>query len=103
METINQTAPLAEHEEMDRWKRLPVWAQQELEHWRRTEAFQRGRAENVEPHKESLELLFVCVQDIVDAWPKITMRTLGQMTARIDTLRQALKEVRKFHHGKNIR
>ena len=39
------TAPLAEHEDMGRWKRLPVWAQQELEQWRRDEAHQRGRAE----------------------------------------------------------
>ena len=42
------TAPLAEHEEMDRWKRLPVWAQQELEKWRVDEAHQRGRAEVAE-------------------------------------------------------
>ncbi len=42
------TAPLAEHEEMDRWKHLPLWAQQELEHWRVNEAFQRGRAEALE-------------------------------------------------------
>jgi hypothetical protein len=42
------TAPLAEHEEMDRWKTLPVWAQQELQRWRVDEAFQRGRAEEAE-------------------------------------------------------
>lgn len=32
---------LAEHEEMWRWKRLPLWAQQELEQWRLDEACQR--------------------------------------------------------------
>jgi hypothetical protein len=36
---------LAEHEEMDRWKTLPKWAQQELQRWRVDEAHQRGRAE----------------------------------------------------------
>jgi hypothetical protein len=41
------TAPLATHEEMDRWKKLPVWAQQELERWRVDEAFQRGRADTM--------------------------------------------------------
>jgi hypothetical protein len=39
------TAPLAEHEDMGRWKSLPVWAQQELEKWRRDEAHQRGLAD----------------------------------------------------------
>jgi len=43
--TMEVMAPLAEHEEMDRWKRLPLWAQQELEQWRLDEANQRGRAE----------------------------------------------------------
>ena len=81
METT--TVQLAEHEEMDRWKRLPMWAQQELEHWRRNEAFQRGRA-------ESLELVLSYAKDIVDAWPKMTLRTLGQMTSRISALKEAL-------------
>lgn len=48
------TAPLAEHEEMDRWKRLPVWAQQELERWRVDEAFQRGRAETMHSALKSI-------------------------------------------------
>jgi len=47
------SAPLAEHEEMDRWKRLPVWAQQELQKWRVDEAFQRGRAEAAERSAKS--------------------------------------------------
>lgn len=42
------SAPLAVHEHMDRWRRLPVWAQQELEQWRMDEAHQRGRAQVAE-------------------------------------------------------
>ena len=49
------TAPLAEHEEMDRWKTLPVWAQQELQKWRVDEAFQRGRADDSEARLLRLE------------------------------------------------
>lgn len=37
------------------------------------------------------ELVLICAQDIVAAWPTLTMRTMGQMTKRIDTLRQALE------------
>jgi hypothetical protein len=58
-------------------------------------ADQDKQRDTEEKRKEALELLFVCVQDIVDAWPKITMRTLGQMTTRIETLKQALEEARK--------
>ena len=41
--------------------------------------------------KEALQLALICAEDIVKAWPSTTMRTLGQMTKRIDTLRQALE------------
>lgn len=41
---------------------------------------------------ESLELVMICAKDIVEAWPKTTMRTLGEMTKRMDTLRQALEQ-----------
>jgi hypothetical protein len=40
---------------------------------------------------EALQLALVCAQDIVNAWPTLTMRTLGTMTKRIDTLKQALE------------
>jgi hypothetical protein len=40
---------------------------------------------------EALQLALVCAQDIVNAWPTLTMRTLGTMTTRIDTLKQALE------------
>ena len=40
---------------------------------------------------EALQLVLICAQDIVKAWPALTMRTLGTMTNRIDTLKQALE------------
>jgi hypothetical protein len=58
------SAPLAEHEEMDRWKRLPVWAQQELESWRGHEAHQRGLAEDAARRVERMKGLLTdaCAQ-----------------------------------------
>ena len=44
---------------------------------------------------EAIELALVCAQDIVDAWPQTTMRTIGQMTKRIETLKQALEAAKK--------
>lgn len=44
---------------------------------------------------EAMELVLICAQDIVAAWPETTMRTLGNMTKRVDTLRQALEEMVK--------
>jgi len=44
---------------------------------------------------EAMELVLICAQDIVAAWPETTMRTLGNMTKRVDTLRQALEEMAK--------
>jgi hypothetical protein len=44
---------------------------------------------------EELELVIVCARDIVNAWPDLSIRTLGQMTKRIDTLRQALEAAKK--------
>jgi hypothetical protein len=43
------------------------------------------------PQEEALELVLVCARDIVAAWPTLTFRTMGTMTNRIDTLRQALE------------
>jgi hypothetical protein len=44
---------------------------------------------------ENQELVFICAQDIVKAWPDLSIRTLGQMTKRIDTLRQALEAAKR--------
>lgn len=44
---------------------------------------------------EAIELVLICAQDIVDAWPELTMRKLGEMTKRVDTLKQALEAARK--------
>lgn len=44
--------------------------------------------------KEAIDLVLICAKDIVDAWPTLTFRTLISMTKRIDTLAQALKEVK---------
>lgn len=51
----------------------------------------RVRRQEEQNHKEALDLVLICAQDIVDAWPKMTMRTLADMTKRMDTLRQALE------------
>ena len=47
--------------------------------------------ENMLRHQlKELELVIICAQDIVNAWPELTMRKLGEMSKRVDTLRQAL-------------
>lgn len=46
-------------------------------------------------NSEAMDLVLICAQDIVDAWPQTTIRTLGQMTKRMDTLRQALEALKK--------
>lgn len=50
--------------------------------------------EKINSKQEAVELLVAYAQDIVDAWPNLTMRTLSTMTARVNTLRQALEEVK---------
>jgi hypothetical protein len=45
--------------------------------------------------QEALELVAAYAQDIVDNWAELTMRKLGEMTKRVDTLRQALEAARK--------
>jgi hypothetical protein len=45
--------------------------------------------------KEALELVILCAQDIVDGWPTLTFRTIGNMTKKVDTLKQALEAVKK--------
>jgi hypothetical protein len=51
------SAPLAESEDIERWKRLPIWAQQELEAGRVDEAFQRGRADRAEAEVDRLKAI----------------------------------------------
>lgn len=46
--------------------------------------------------QEALQLVVICATDIVNAWPQLTLRELRSMTARIDTLRQAVNEYRKY-------
>jgi hypothetical protein len=55
----------------------------------------KNRAEKLEKEVESLELVVVCATDIVNAWPTLTMRLLGAMTNRVDTLKQALDAFRQ--------
>lgn len=44
---------------------------------------------------EALELILVCAKDIIEAWPKVSFRTIYTMTQRIDTLRQAVQAFEK--------
>lgn len=53
------------------------------------------RAKAAEKKLEDMELVTAYAKDIVNAWPTLTMRTLGAMTSKIETLRQALKEAGK--------
>ena len=46
---------------------------------------------NKSPKREARELALICARDIVAAWPTLTFRTMGTMTNRIDTLKQALE------------
>jgi len=42
-----------------------------------------------------MELALLYAQEIVEAWPHMSIRTSAQMTQRIETLRQALEAIRK--------
>lgn len=53
------------------------------------------RALKAEAKLEAMELLIICAQDIVAAWPRFTLRTVGLMTRSIDTLKQAIDSVTK--------
>jgi hypothetical protein len=47
--------------------------------------------EESQKRMEALEMIASYAKDIVEAWPSTTMRTLGQMTQRVNSLRQALE------------
>ena len=51
----------------------------------------KARAEAAEKKLEALELVIICANDIVKAWPSMAIRTIGTMTNRVDTLKQALE------------
>lgn len=53
------------------------------------------RALAAEKKVEAVELLTLYVQDFVEAWPKVTMRTLWTITDKVATLKQILKEINK--------
>ncbi len=53
------------------------------------------RALKAEKRLEEIELTLLCAQDIVDGWPTLTFRTIGGMTKKVDTLKQALDAVKK--------
>lgn len=44
---------------------------------------------------EKIEMVMLYARDIVDAWPQVSLRSLGEMSQRIDTLRQALEAAKK--------
>ena len=52
----------------------------------------KERALKAEAKLEKMELVIVCATDIVEFWPKLTMRMFGQMTKQMDTLKQAIQE-----------
>lgn len=48
---------------------------------------------------EKIELALSYAQDIVNNWPNTTLRTMGQMTNRVNALREALdltKSIRTY-------
>jgi hypothetical protein len=55
-----------------------------------TEKRTKFETEQKRQRKEALELVVSYAKDIVEAWPKMTLRTLGQMTNRIKALKEAL-------------
>jgi hypothetical protein len=71
-------AELAEHEEMGRWKRLPLWAQQELEQWRRDECHQRGRADAMRDALISIGRNVSGREALAAAYAKGILRELGE-------------------------
>lgn len=50
---------------------------------------------------EKLQLALSYAQDIVDAWPTMTIRTINQMTGRVKALQEALELTKsiKTHRG----
>lgn len=53
------------------------------------------RALAAEKKVEAVEQLSLYVQDLIDAWSKVTMRILWTITDKIVTLKQIMKEINK--------
>jgi len=53
------------------------------------------RAIKAEQKLETFELLTLYVKDIINAWPKVTMRTLWTITDKIATLKQIVDDLGK--------
>jgi hypothetical protein len=53
------------------------------------------RAQEEQTRQDAIELVLMYAQDLVDMWPTITLRTLGTVTNKINTLRLALKQVKR--------
>jgi hypothetical protein len=55
----------------------------------------KDRALRAERKLRAIELVMICANDIVAAWPRMTIRTISSMANRMDTLRQALEHANK--------
>lgn len=53
------------------------------------------RIRELEAQKEAQELALSYAQDIVNSWPSMTLRTLSQMTNKINAMREALELAKK--------
>jgi hypothetical protein len=75
---------------------LPAYlTDQTIEELRAENAELKRRVFVAEQRLESLELVVVCARDIADRWFTMTIRTISNMTNRVDTLRQALEAAGK--------
>ncbi|CAB4196945.1 hypothetical protein UFOVP1290_465 [uncultured Caudovirales phage] len=59
----------------------------------RTAALEQ-RAIKAEKRLESVELLVLYANDIVNLWPTITMRTLWKITDKVSSLKECLKQIK---------
>jgi hypothetical protein len=55
----------------------------------------RFEADQKKKYEEAIEFVLSYSEDIVAAWPTLTMRTLGSMTNKINALKEALELVNK--------
>jgi hypothetical protein len=84
------TAELAEHEDMDRWTRLPVWAQQQ---WRVDVAFQRGRAEQAEKETTAAQYALKVEYDRAERY-KFALLRIAREPKNIGAARAIVQELR---------
>ncbi len=55
----------------------------------------RARALRAEAKLEAAELVVLYVTDLINMWPSVTFRTIGRVTEKIATLKDAVKEFAK--------